>query len=234
MTSHQVRIHVSGTADLARTRNRVLTQIAAWGVTLEADQHGAIKLVTSELVTNALTHAQGPVTVRLALNKNRLILVVHDGSEELPVCPDIGDVAESESGRGLLLVDVFASRSGWRRTPGGKKVWAEFDVPPTLAEAEASIPCPATAATPRPRLYIAPEGVVLAGERRGERSASRQAGTDAMTGHPVGRGPPGPPTAAKRPPAYVPRQSATGGQEGVGRFPRGRPTPSAPLPARLP
>ncbi|MFK8910173.1 ATP-binding protein [Streptomyces sp. YS-3] len=157
MTQRHARIAVSGAADLARTRDRVLALIVDWGVTLEAEQHGAIKLVTSELVTNAVTHAAGPVTVALSLD-DRLLLAVYDGSQVLPARLEADYAAES--GRGLLLVEAFASRSGWDRVPEGKKVWAEWDV---VLPTEAVSVRTRAATRPCRRLHVLPKGVALAG-----------------------------------------------------------------------
>ena len=54
---------------------------------------------------------------------------VHDGDPEQP-----GSVteppADSESGRGLLLVDVLADRWGVDEVVGGKRLWFELSVAP--------------------------------------------------------------------------------------------------------
>ncbi|MFC0842263.1 ATP-binding protein [Streptomyces noboritoensis] len=130
MTTRHARFATPASPEsVAFARDRVLTQVNAWGLTLEKGAREAIKLVASELITNAVVHAEGLITLGLYLGKDRLLLVVHDGSRALPTPPASCDPAESESGRGLLLVNTFADRWGSDPTPGGKKVWAEFDVP---------------------------------------------------------------------------------------------------------
>lgn len=168
MTSRRARVTTAASPTaVAFVRKRVLTQVDSWGLALEKDTWEAIQLVTSELVTNAVVHAGGLITIGLYLDDSRLLLVVHDGSPALPAQPGSLRAEEPESGRGLLLVDAFAARWGWDPTPEGKKVWAEFEVPPpgTAAEAE-FVRLRAKAARPRPRLHIIPEGVVLAGALR--------------------------------------------------------------------
>ncbi|MEU3499920.1 ATP-binding protein [Streptomyces hundungensis] len=161
MTLRRVRIPVPGAAGVAAARDRVLSQVAAWGVPLAAEQHDAIKLVASELVTNAVVHGQGPISVGLYLSDCRVLLVVHDSSRTLPVRRPYSD-DERESGRGLFLVEHFASRSGWSATALGKRVWAEFEVP-AIPPARVSLAARrAQIVRAKPRLCIRPHGPVLA------------------------------------------------------------------------
>ncbi|MFD7014012.1 ATP-binding protein [Streptomyces sp. NPDC059928] len=149
---------------IALARDHVLTQVVAWGV-VEPDQQEAIRLVASELITNALVHAGGRVSVGLRLDDNRLRLTVHDNSSDQQ--PHRHNVdGSSENGRGLLLAEHFATRIGWGRAEQGKEVWAEFDIP-MLAP-------PARSQVPRPRgridglcrrLLILPQGLALAAQR---------------------------------------------------------------------
>ncbi|MFI5705211.1 ATP-binding protein [Streptomyces xanthochromogenes] len=118
---------MAGPASVARARNRVLVRITAWRLPLGHEQRDAIELVASELVTNAAVHGVGPIRVGLRLDDSRLLLVVHDGSARPPVERAITD--DEEAGRGLLLANHFADRTGWTPAPqGGKRVWAEFEV----------------------------------------------------------------------------------------------------------
>lgn len=83
-------------------------------------------LLTSEVVTNAVVHAATNVRIEVSLDEGREIVhvEVRDGSDEVVVLDD--PPAESQRGRGLVLVDVLASRWGSRAVEGGKVVW--FDV----------------------------------------------------------------------------------------------------------
>ncbi|MGV9282977.1 ATP-binding protein [Streptomyces sp. NPDC003730] len=87
-------------------------------------------LLVSELVTNALRHATGPIGVRLcrpAVTPGILLVEVSDPLPELPrervARPD------DEDGRGLQLVASVTHRWGTRPGEAGKTVWFELAVP---------------------------------------------------------------------------------------------------------
>ncbi|MER7180779.1 SpoIIE family protein phosphatase [Streptomyces hyaluromycini] len=90
-----------------------------WGLEEEAF---TLELILSELVTNAIRHATGPVGVRLIRDRS-LICEVSDGSS---VSPHLRRAATmDEGGRGLFLVAQFADRWGTRYTADGKVIWTE-------------------------------------------------------------------------------------------------------------
>lgn len=81
-------------------------------------------LLTSELVTNAVVHAGGPVKVGLDRPGARVRVSVSDGSS---VAPRLRDAAfDSESGRGIFLVDQLAHSWGVDAHAAGKTVWFEL------------------------------------------------------------------------------------------------------------
>lgn len=83
--TRRARILVPGDPSaVAFARDRVITQVRAWGVPLDAELRYAVKLVTSELITNAVVHAEGLITVGLYLNEEWLLLVVHDSDSRAP------------------------------------------------------------------------------------------------------------------------------------------------------
>ncbi|MFD9791358.1 ATP-binding protein [Streptomyces sp. NPDC059070] len=168
MNSRHARFATPASPDsVAVARDQVLVQVTSWGLALEKDTREAIKLVASELITNAVVHTDGLISIGLYLSEDRLLLVVHDSSQTLPTPPARCNPAEVESGRGLLLVTALADRWGSGLTSGGKTVWAEFDVPPQPpAVASDTLPRRAPAARSCAGLRIAPEGVVLAGAMR--------------------------------------------------------------------
>ena len=86
------------------------------------------ELLVSELVTNAIRHATGDVTLRMVL-EGSLVCEVLDGSAALPRLRHAG--RDEECGRGLEVVSQFAQRWGARRTPQGKIVWCEQAIPDT-------------------------------------------------------------------------------------------------------
>jgi anti-sigma regulatory factor (Ser/Thr protein kinase) len=87
------------------------------------------ELVVSELTTNAVL-ASRPLDrpfIRLTLTRDQgeLGIFVRDHCLGTPQPANVGD--EDENGRGLLLVEVMSSRSGWHPPEDGapgKVVWA--------------------------------------------------------------------------------------------------------------
>ncbi|NUS17016.1 MAG: ATP-binding protein [Streptomyces sp.] len=97
-----------------------------WDLTQLLDD---VRLVMTELVSNAVAHAAGSgVLVSIVLlDEQRVRINVLDQDRKRPE-PRPLDV-EQERGRGLLLVQVLASLWGVDLLPGGKSVWAELEVP---------------------------------------------------------------------------------------------------------
>jgi anti-sigma regulatory factor (Ser/Thr protein kinase) len=108
-------------------RAAVRSRLRAWDLDSLAD---LTALLVSELVTNALRHATGPIGVRL-VRPDRLdgVLLV-EVSDPLPD-PPRERVArpEDESGRGLQLVAHSSRRWGTRPGVAGKTVWFELAIP---------------------------------------------------------------------------------------------------------
>ncbi|MET9772899.1 ATP-binding protein [Streptomyces sp. NPDC006367] len=109
-------------------RSLVRGQLRGW----DLDSVGDItELLVSELVTNALRHATGPVGVRLVRHPDGLrgVLLV-EVSDPLPEPPRArAPRLEDEGGRGLQLVASSARRWGTRPGGTGKAVWFELAVP---------------------------------------------------------------------------------------------------------
>jgi anti-sigma regulatory factor (Ser/Thr protein kinase) len=106
----------------ARLHARSIAQ--EWG--LPTDQRDAGELIVSELVTNGVKASAGlasPV-IRLWLgsDRQRILIQVWDGSDSLPERSDAGP--DSESGRGLMIVDALSADWGAYREADGKVVWA--------------------------------------------------------------------------------------------------------------
>jgi anti-sigma regulatory factor (Ser/Thr protein kinase) len=78
-------------------------------------------LATSELVTNAFLHGQGPVELRMRIEGADVLIEVRDRATYQPrkLRPDEDD----EHGRGLQIVAALAARWGTRPTENGKAVW---------------------------------------------------------------------------------------------------------------
>ena len=85
------------------------------------------ELMVTELVTNALRHASGPIELTALLLDDIVTLAVRDGGTPLP---RLRKVSESdEGGRSLHLVSVLAARWGARPTAKGKVVWCDLPLP---------------------------------------------------------------------------------------------------------
>ncbi|WP_371273058.1 SpoIIE family protein phosphatase [Streptomyces sp. MUSC 14] len=106
-------------AMVADARKEAVRQLDEWGL---EELAFTTELIVSELVTNAMRHAQGPIQLRLIRNRS-LICEVSDGGATAPHLrhPRTTD----EGGRGLLLVSQFTERWGTRFVPAGKVIWAE-------------------------------------------------------------------------------------------------------------
>ncbi|WP_242606003.1 SpoIIE family protein phosphatase [Frankia sp. Cppng1_Ct_nod] len=108
-------------------RSRVAGQLAGWGF---AEEAFTTELVVSELVTNAIRHASGPIRLRL-IRDHTLICEVSDCSNTSPRLRHAR--TSDEGGRGLFLVAQFTQRWGARYTAGGKIIWAEQSLRPAGA-----------------------------------------------------------------------------------------------------
>ncbi|WP_217135390.1 SpoIIE family protein phosphatase [Streptomyces sp. AC558_RSS880] len=106
-------------AVVAEARRTSTRQLASWGLD---DLVFTTELVVSELVTNAIRHAGGPVRLRL-IRERALVCEVFDGGATAPHLRH--PRAMDEGGRGLLLVSQLAQRWGTRFVPDGKIIWAE-------------------------------------------------------------------------------------------------------------
>ncbi|OSP25209.1 protein phosphatase [Streptomyces sp. 13-12-16] len=106
-------------AVVAEARRTSTRQLARWGLD---DLVFTTELIVSELVTNAIRHAGGPVRLRL-IHEQALVCEVFDGGATAPHLRH--PRAMDEGGRGLLLVSQLTQRWGTRFVPDGKIIWAE-------------------------------------------------------------------------------------------------------------
>jgi serine phosphatase RsbU (regulator of sigma subunit)/anti-sigma regulatory factor (Ser/Thr protein kinase) len=114
-------------AIVAPTRAAVARTLQEW------DLHDAVftsELMVSELVTNAIRHAGGPLQLRLIRDDTdcTLIYEMSDGSQTSPRLRRADST--DENGRGLFLVAHLAERWGTRYTERGKTIWAEHPLRP--------------------------------------------------------------------------------------------------------
>lgn len=105
----------------------VRDQLADWG--LDALEDVTVLLV-SELVTNSLRHASGPIGVRLIRPGDPVEPLLVEVSDPLPDPPKERTAElDDEGGRGLQLVACASRRWGTRRGRKGKTVWFELSLP---------------------------------------------------------------------------------------------------------
>jgi anti-sigma regulatory factor (Ser/Thr protein kinase) len=97
--------------------------LLAWGHEHQMDDAA---VVVSELVTNAVQHAdeQGQLRLELQGTGEVLRLELADGSSVRPMAREIVD--SDERGRGMHIVDVLTARWGVETHDGGKRVWVEL------------------------------------------------------------------------------------------------------------
>jgi ABC-type multidrug transport system ATPase subunit/anti-sigma regulatory factor (Ser/Thr protein kinase) len=106
-------------AAVAEVRRAATGQLERWGL---EDLTFTTELILSELITNAIRYAGGPIQVRLIKDRS-LICEVGDASS---TAPHLRYAATTdEGGRGLFLVAQLAEQWGTRYTPAGKIIWTE-------------------------------------------------------------------------------------------------------------
>ncbi|RBM24348.1 SpoIIE family protein phosphatase [Streptomyces sp. PT12] len=110
-------------AVVADMRAAVTRCLAEWGL---GEAAFTTELVVSELLSNAIRHASGPIRVRL-LRDRALVCEVADGSTTAPHLRSAK--ANDEGGRGLFLVAQAVSGWGTRYIEGGKIIWTEQPLP---------------------------------------------------------------------------------------------------------
>jgi anti-sigma regulatory factor (Ser/Thr protein kinase) len=92
---------------------------------LSEEQLEPVLLTVSELVTNALTHGQGAIELRLSRLPERVrIEVVDEGTGAVPAIR--AQASSADGGWGLRIVDEVAL--AWGCYEGTTHVWAELGV----------------------------------------------------------------------------------------------------------
>jgi len=94
------------------------------GWSIDADRYETARLLVSELVANAVTHAETDVTLQLDFSDERLRVEVRDQADGQP--QPRRPRRDELSGRGLMIVEALADRWGVEPTPPGKTVWFEL------------------------------------------------------------------------------------------------------------
>ncbi|MGW2031139.1 SpoIIE family protein phosphatase [Streptomyces sp. NPDC001811] len=105
----------------ARARTQVSVLLRQWRT--RDDTRDDVVLLISELVTNAVRFATGPITVRLIRSGHGLLCEVGDTGSGRPRLRRGGLLADG--GRGLHIAHRLTTRWGVRWTDTGKVVWAK-------------------------------------------------------------------------------------------------------------
>ena len=116
--------HPSAVGEARRFLRSVLRR---WGVGRELTDTAV--LCVSELVTNAVIHAQTPCTVRVLLEPDVLTTTVHDHGIRDPAGVEELDDHLQVHGRGLELVAALAARWGYELDADGTTVWFALELP---------------------------------------------------------------------------------------------------------
>lgn len=107
-------------------RRRVMEAVRGWGLGVSEERLDDLRLLTSEVITNAIVHTHASCAVHVRWTGSRIRLEATDTGAGRPrketAAPD------EESGRGLLLVSMLSAAWGTRSDRAGKVVWFELTV----------------------------------------------------------------------------------------------------------
>lgn len=128
----------SDPASVSAARKYVTNILTEWGLPAEAEEADTVRLIISELATNAVQHTfgQSPTfTVDMLLDQDeRLRIGVTDSHPRWP--QRLPAAVQQDNGRGMVIIRWLTAECGGRvsivPTPeGGKTVW--IDLPWTAA-----------------------------------------------------------------------------------------------------
>jgi anti-sigma regulatory factor (Ser/Thr protein kinase) len=108
---------------VAAARAFVRDTLQGWGL---GDIVDDAVVLTSELVTNAVVHAETRVRLRVEPTAHGVRIRVHDQAAQRDIELREPPSIDSPSGRGLLIVSRVADRWGVEATRTGKEVWFEL------------------------------------------------------------------------------------------------------------
>ncbi len=121
--AHEQRLTLVPDLSAVRTARAFVRESCGGGV-LPERLVGTAALLTSELVSNAVIHASSAAELVVSRVVDGIKVEVSDAS---PVRPQPASPApEADHGRGLMFVDLLATRWGVRPAATGKVVWFEL------------------------------------------------------------------------------------------------------------
>ncbi|MFI9818609.1 ATP-binding protein [Saccharothrix variisporea] len=119
-----VAVTLPATAGASAQARRIVGEaVAAWGVAPDVAEDAA--LVVTEMVSNAVDHAAGPVELSVSRTRNGGVRI--EVSDSSPTQPSPRPIeVDSARGRGLIIIAALSREWGTTPTATGKTVWAEL------------------------------------------------------------------------------------------------------------
>lgn len=118
-----VAVTLPATAGASAQARRIVGEaVATWGVSPDVAEDAA--LVVTELVSNAVDHATGPLELTVSRTVQGIRIDVADQSPAMPQPRPVQ--VDSARGRGLIIVAALSRDWGTTPTTRGKTVWAEL------------------------------------------------------------------------------------------------------------
>ncbi|MGA6219605.1 ATP-binding protein [Streptomyces umbrinus] len=138
-------------ASVGVARRNVRELLSEWGASPETCDNAV--LVTSELVTNALTHTASEwIVCRLRTAGGRLHIEVEDQNRGLTLPAQRSAGPDDQGGRGLMLVGMVSSDWGVKDSANGsgRVVWAVLPSQPVPSPPASSPPVSLRSVPPQP------------------------------------------------------------------------------------
>ncbi|MGW1379574.1 ATP-binding protein [Streptomyces sp. NPDC002446] len=120
----------SAPASVGLARRHTLDVLAEWGLPADTETADSVRLIVSELATNAVQHTfgQSPTfTIELRLDRDEVLRVgVTDSHPRRP--RRLPAAVQQDNGRGMVIIRCLAAEAGGRLSvvptaSGGKTVW---------------------------------------------------------------------------------------------------------------
>jgi anti-sigma regulatory factor (Ser/Thr protein kinase) len=124
MTMPAMKVELPGDVASCSSARRFVQAALAQG---DEDLRADASLLVSEVVTNAVLHASGPLSIEVLHKDGAYRIAVSDGSKTPPT--EKGYQRDDATGRGIQLLECLAAAWGCKRTGTGKTVWFDLPVP---------------------------------------------------------------------------------------------------------